>query len=35
VGAGSPLEWTAPPGAPDQERTHDALLDLRRAAEAP
>jgi ankyrin repeat protein len=35
IAAGSPLEWTAPPGAPDQERTHDALLDLRRAAEAP
>jgi ankyrin repeat protein len=35
IAAGSPLDWTAPPGAPDQERTHDALLDLRRAAEAP
>ena len=34
IAAGSPLEWAPPPGAPDQERTHDALLDLRRAAGA-
>jgi hypothetical protein len=35
IDAGSPLDWTAPPGAPDQEGTHDALLDLRRAAAGP
>ena len=34
IDAGSSLEWIAPEGAPDQERTHDALLDLRRAATA-
>jgi ankyrin repeat protein len=32
IAAGSPLEWTPPEGAPDVERTLDALADLRRAA---
>jgi ankyrin repeat protein len=32
IAAGSSLEWQAPPGAPDQERTHDALAQLRREA---
>jgi hypothetical protein len=32
IAAGSPLEWHAPPGAPNPERTHDALRELTRAA---
>jgi ankyrin repeat protein len=32
IAAGSPLEWTPPEGAPNVERTQDALADLRRAA---
>ncbi|MEZ5319249.1 MAG: ankyrin repeat domain-containing protein [Vicinamibacterales bacterium] len=32
IAAGSSLEWQAPEGAPDQERTHEALLALRRDA---
>jgi ankyrin repeat protein len=32
IAAGSSLEWQAPEGAPHQEHTQDALLDLRRAA---
>jgi ankyrin repeat protein len=32
IAAGSPLEWTPPEGAPNVERTLDALADLRRAA---
>ncbi len=34
IAAGSPLEWTPPEGAPNVERTIDALADLRRAATA-
>jgi len=33
IAAGSSLEWTPPPGAPNPERTLDGLLELRRAAE--
>ena len=32
IAAGSSLEWTAPQGAPNLEKTIDGLLDLRRAA---
>jgi ankyrin repeat protein len=32
IAAGSPLEWTPPEGAPNVERTQDALADLLRAA---
>jgi ankyrin repeat protein len=32
IDAGSPLDWTAPAGAPGPERTLDGLIDLRRAA---
>jgi ankyrin repeat protein len=32
VAAGSSLGWNPPPGAPDQERTHEALAELRRDA---
>jgi hypothetical protein len=32
IAAGSPLEWTPPEGAPNVERTQDALADLCRAA---
>jgi ankyrin repeat protein len=32
IAAGSSLEWQPPPGAPDQEKTLGALLDLRREA---
>jgi ankyrin repeat protein len=35
IAAGSPLEWQPPEGAPDQERTLDALVDLRRDALEP
>jgi ankyrin repeat protein len=35
IAAGSPLEWQAPPNAPDQERTHEALAELRREATSP
>jgi ankyrin repeat protein len=34
IAAGSPMEWTPPPGAPSVEATLEGLLDLRRAAEA-
>lgn len=34
IDAGSSLEWVPPPAAPDQERTQEALLDLKRAAAA-
>lgn len=34
IDAGSSLEWDPPPGAPDQERTQEALLDLKREAAA-
>src|SRR5262249_32863305 len=33
IAAGSPLEWTAPEGAPDIESTQDALMQLRRDAQ--
>src|SRR6185503_19705422 len=33
IAAGSPVEWTPPPGAPSPEATLDGLIDLRRAAE--
>jgi hypothetical protein len=32
VAAGSSLEWTPPPGAPDIERTLEGLAELRQAA---
>lgn len=32
IAAGSPVDWTPPEGAPDQERTFEGLADLRRAA---
>jgi ankyrin repeat protein len=32
IAAGSTLEWQPPDGAPDQEHTLEALLELRRAA---
>jgi len=32
IAAGSPVEWTPPPGAPSPEVTLDGLADLRRAA---
>jgi ankyrin repeat protein len=35
IEAGSALEWIAPAKAPDQERTHEQLSDLVRAASAP
>ena len=35
IDAGSSLEWEPPPGAPDQERTTERLLELRRAALGP
>ncbi len=34
IAAGSPLEWTPPPGAPSPERTLEGLIDLRREAGA-
>lgn len=34
IDAGSSLEWIPPPGAPDQERTLEALADLKREASA-
>ena len=34
IAAGSPVEWTAPDGAPSPERTEEGLLELRRAAAA-
>jgi ankyrin repeat protein len=34
IAAGSPLEWTAPEGAPGPERTQEGLIELRRAAAA-
>jgi ankyrin repeat protein len=33
IAAGSPIEWTPPPGAPSAESTLEGLVDLRRAAE--
>ena len=33
IAAGSPLEWTPPPGAPSPERTIEGLIEIRRAAE--
>ena len=35
LAAGSPREWTAPEKAPDPEGTHERLIELCRAAEAP
>jgi hypothetical protein len=35
IEAGSALEWIAPAKAPDQERTHEQLGELVRAASAP
>jgi hypothetical protein len=35
IEAGSPLDWTPPEGSPSPERTLEALIELRRAAEAP
>ena len=32
IAAGSPLDWTPPPGAPGQERTLEGLIELRREA---
>jgi Ankyrin repeats (3 copies)/Ankyrin repeats (many copies) len=32
IAAGSPLEWTPPPGAPSPERTIEGLIELRREA---
>jgi hypothetical protein len=32
IAAGSSLEWTPPPGAPDPEGTIEGLIELRRAA---
>ena len=32
IAGGSPLDWTPPEGAPNPERTLDALADLERAA---
>jgi ankyrin repeat protein len=32
LAAGSPLEWTPPPGAPHEEQTQEALTELIRAA---
>ncbi|AMY07047.1 ankyrin repeat protein [Luteitalea pratensis] len=32
IDAGCSLDWQPPPGAPDQERTFERLIDLRRAA---
>jgi ankyrin repeat protein len=32
IAAGSSLEWTPPPGAPNPERTIEGLIELRRAA---
>src|SRR4029079_13529550 len=32
IGAGSPLEWVPPEGAPGPERTLEGLCELRRAA---
>ncbi len=34
IAAGSPLEWTAPEGAPGPERTLEGLSELRRDASA-
>ena len=34
IAAGSSLEWTPPPGAPEQERTREGLAELRQAADA-
>jgi ankyrin repeat protein len=31
IAAGSPVEWTPPPGAPSPEATLEGLIDLRRA----
>ena len=33
IAAGSPIEWTPPPGAPSAEATLEGLIDLRRAAD--
>jgi len=35
IDAGCMLDWVPPPGAPDQERTFERLIDLRRAALEP
>ena len=35
IDAGSPLNWHAPAGAPNQERTQEALIELQRAANVP
>jgi hypothetical protein len=35
IAAGSPTEWTPPPGAPDPDRTLDGLIELVRAASDP
>ena len=32
IAAGSPVEWTPPPGAPSPEATLEGLMDLRRDA---
>jgi hypothetical protein len=34
IAAGSPLDWTPPPGAPSPERTIEGLIEIRRGAEA-
>jgi ankyrin repeat protein len=34
IAAGSPLEWTAPDGAPSPERTQEGLVELKRDAAA-
>jgi hypothetical protein len=34
ITSGSPLDWVPPEGAPDVESTQDALIELRRDAEA-
>jgi hypothetical protein len=34
IAAGSPLEWTAPEGAPGPDRTQEGLTALRREAMA-
>jgi Ankyrin repeats (3 copies)/Ankyrin repeats (many copies) len=35
IDAGSPVDWTPPPGAPGPERTLEGLSDLKRAASLP
>jgi hypothetical protein len=35
IAAGSPINWTPPPGAPGPERTLEGLIDLRRDAAEP